>query len=67
MLLTAMCPDAHSTGAEVLTATVTNTGPAVISKRTATIALTAATLMMIGTSAWGQMPKPTSPASRPSL
>src|SRR4051794_27154026 len=46
-----MCAGAHSTGAAVLTATVTNTGPAVISKRTATVALTAAALMMIGTSA----------------
>src|SRR5215218_8725592 len=41
-----MCAHAHSTGAEVLTATVTNTGPAVMLNRTATIALTAAALMI---------------------
>src|SRR5215217_4548005 len=51
MLLAAMCPDAHSTGAEVLTATVTNTGPAVMSKRTGLVALAAAAIMMIGSTA----------------
>jgi SOS-response transcriptional repressor LexA len=51
MLLTAMCPDAHSTGAEVLTATVTNTGPAVMSKRAALFALAAASLMMVASTA----------------
>ena len=43
-----MCVGAHATGAEVFTATVTNTGPAVMLKRTAAIALAAATLMTIG-------------------
>ncbi len=51
MLLASMCARAHLTGDEALTATVTNTGPAVMSKRTATIALAAATLMMMGTAA----------------
>ena len=51
MLLAAMCPDAHSTGTEVLTATVTNTGPAVMSKRTGIIALAAAALMMVASTA----------------
>src|SRR3954470_23642098 len=46
-----MCAGAHLTGAKVFTATVTNTGPAVMSKHTATIALAAAALMMIGTAA----------------
>ena len=44
-----MCARAHATGTKVLTATVTNTGPAVMFKRTATIALTAAALTMMGT------------------
>ena len=39
-----MCAGAHLTGAKVFTATVTNTGPAVMSKHTATIALAAAAL-----------------------
>src|SRR4051812_21002661 len=51
MLLRAMCPDAHSTGAKALTATVTNTGRAAMSKRTGLVALAAATLMMIGSTA----------------
>src|SRR3954451_6701778 len=46
-----MCAGAHPTGAEVLTATVTNTGPAVMSNRTATLALAAATLLMMGSAA----------------
>ena len=46
-----MCAGAHLTGAKVFTATVTNTGPAVMSKHTATIALAAAALVMIGTAA----------------
>src|SRR5215213_1217295 len=46
-----MCAGAHSTGAKALTAPVTNTGPAVMSKRTGIIALTAAALMMIGSTA----------------
>jgi lipoprotein-anchoring transpeptidase ErfK/SrfK len=37
-----MCRDAHPTGVESLTAKVTNTGPAVMSKRTALLALAAA-------------------------
>jgi hypothetical protein len=41
-----MCAGAHLTGAEVLTATVSNTGPAVMSNRTATLALAAATLLL---------------------
>src|SRR3954470_6408439 len=45
------CAGAHSTGAEVLTATVTNTGPAVMSKRTGSIALAAAAIMMMGSTA----------------
>ena len=46
-----MCHCAHLKGAKLLTATVTNTGPAVMSNRTALIALAAATIlmMMIGT------------------
>src|SRR4051794_31614258 len=44
-----MCAGAHLVGAEVLTATVTNTGPAVMSKRTVLFALAAASLMMSGT------------------
>src|SRR5215211_7391628 len=51
MLLAAMCPDAHSTGTEVLTAPVTNTGPAVMSKRTGLVALAAAALMMVASTA----------------
>ena len=46
-----MCAGAHLTGAKVFTATVTNTGPAVMSKHTAAIALAAAALVMIGTAA----------------
>jgi lipoprotein-anchoring transpeptidase ErfK/SrfK len=46
-----MCSDAHRAGAEVLTATVSNTGPAVMSNRIATLALAAAALIMIGTAA----------------
>src|SRR3954447_23142111 len=46
-----MCAHAHSTGAEALTATVTNTGPTVMSKRTATIALATAALTIIGSTA----------------
>src|SRR4051795_12864295 len=46
-----MCARAHQTDAGVLTATVTNTGPAVMSKRTATLALAAATLLMMGSAA----------------
>ena len=46
-----MCAGAHLTGAKVFTATVTNTGPAVMSKRTATLALAAATILMIDTAA----------------
>src|SRR3954454_1361775 len=46
-----MCAHAHPTGREILTATVTNTGPAVMSTRTATPALAAAALMMIGSTA----------------
>src|SRR5215212_2742125 len=42
-----MCAGAHSTGSEVLTAPVTNTGPAVMSKRTGLVALAAAALMMV--------------------
>src|SRR3954452_24424905 len=45
------CAGAHSTGAEVLTATVTNTGPAVMSKRTGLVALAVAALMVIGSTA----------------
>jgi lipoprotein-anchoring transpeptidase ErfK/SrfK len=45
------CSGAHPTGAEVLTATVTNTGPTAMSNRTATLALAAAALMMIGSTA----------------
>src|SRR5688500_1832131 len=41
-----MCPDAHPAGAGALTATVTNTGPAIMSNRTATLALAAAALMI---------------------
>src|SRR5215210_2864183 len=46
-----MCAKAHAIGAEVLTATVTSTGPAVMSKRTAIIALAAAALTMMGSTA----------------
>src|SRR5689334_13912154 len=46
-----MCAGAHRAGAEVLTATVTNTGPAAMSNRTATLALAAAATMLVGTSA----------------
>ena len=45
------CSGAHPTGAEVLTATVTNTGPTAMSNRTALLALAAAALMMIGSTA----------------
>src|SRR4051794_23586837 len=45
------CSCAHPTGAEVLRAPVTNTGPTAMSNRTALLALAAATLMMSGTSA----------------
>src|SRR3954464_1012892 len=45
------CSCAHPTGAEVLTATVTNTGPTAMSNRTALLALAAAALMMIGSTA----------------
>ena len=41
-----MCVGAHLTGAKVFTATVTNTGPAIMSNRTATLALAAALTMM---------------------
>src|SRR5215204_4234966 len=44
-----MCARARPTGADTLTALVTNTGPAVMSNRTALFTLTAATLMIIGT------------------
>jgi len=44
-----MCAGAHATGTKVLTATVTNLGPAVMPNRTAIVALAAAALMMIGT------------------
>src|SRR3954470_22000938 len=46
-----MCARAHQTGAGVLTATVTNTGPAAMSNRTATLALAAATLLLMGSAA----------------
>jgi lipoprotein-anchoring transpeptidase ErfK/SrfK len=46
-----MCAAAQATGAKVLTATVTNTGPAAMSNRTATIALAAATLLMMASPA----------------
>src|SRR3954452_1073579 len=46
-----MCRDAHSTGAAAVTATFTNTGPAVMSKRTALLALTAAALSVVSTAA----------------
>src|SRR3954453_22484449 len=46
-----MCARAHLTGAKLLTATVTNTGPAVMSNRTATLALAAATLLLMGSAA----------------
>src|SRR5690242_17035080 len=48
-----MCSDAHPSGARVLTATVTNTGPAAMPNRTATLALAAATILMIGTASAG--------------
>ena len=51
MLLASMCDRTHPTGVEALTATVTSTGPAVMSKRTTLITLAAATLMMIGSTA----------------
>ena len=41
------CSGAHRAGAEVFTATVTNTGPVAMSKRTAALALAAAALMMM--------------------
>src|SRR3982751_2568197 len=46
-----MCAGAHATGAGAFTVTVTNTGPAVMSKRTGLVALAAAALMMIGSTA----------------
>src|SRR5215213_7928341 len=46
-----MCAGAHSTGTEAFTAPVTNTGPAVMSKRTGLAALAAAALLMMGTTA----------------
>src|SRR5215210_6528576 len=46
-----MCAGAHATGAGAFTATVTNTGPAAMSKRTGLVALAAAALMMIGSTA----------------
>jgi lipoprotein-anchoring transpeptidase ErfK/SrfK len=46
-----VCARTPSTGVEILKATVTNTGPAVMSNRTALFTLTAATLMTIGTAA----------------
>src|SRR5690349_18402105 len=46
-----MCAGAHLTGADVLKATVTNTGPTAMSNRTATLALAAAALVMIGSTA----------------
>src|SRR5689334_10200219 len=46
-----VCSGAHRAGAEVLTATVTNTEPTAMSKRIATLALAAAALMMIGSTA----------------
>src|SRR4051794_33539219 len=46
-----MCAGAHATGVKLLTAPVTNTGPAVMSKRTAIVALAAAALVMMGTTA----------------
>ena len=46
-----MCAGAHLTGAKPLKAKVTNTGPAVMSNRTATLALAAATLPMMGSAA----------------
>src|SRR5215217_5777515 len=46
-----MCAGAHSTGAAVLTAAVTNTGPAVMSNRTGLVALAAAALMMVASAA----------------
>ena len=46
-----MYAGAHSTGTEVFTATVTNTGPAVMSKRTGLVALAAAALMMVASTA----------------
>jgi lipoprotein-anchoring transpeptidase ErfK/SrfK len=46
-----MCAKARPTGAEILTATVTNTEPTAMSKRTALLALAAAALMMIGSTA----------------
>src|SRR3712207_1718967 len=48
-----LCARAHPTGVEALTATVTNTGPAVMSNRTATIALAAAALMIGSTASAG--------------
>src|SRR3954468_11583868 len=46
-----MCAGAHATGAGAFTATVTNTGPAAMSKRTRLVALAVAALMMIGSTA----------------
>src|SRR5215213_9161793 len=46
-----MCVGAHSTAVRLLIATVTNSGPAVMSNRTGLVALAAAALMMSGTSA----------------
>ena len=46
-----MCAEAHATGVETLTATVTSTGPSVMSKRTALLALAAAAFSVISTAA----------------
>src|SRR5690349_7766349 len=46
-----MCAGTHLTGAKLLTAKVTNTGSAAMSNRTATLALAAATILMMGTAA----------------
>src|SRR3954466_13843854 len=46
-----MCAGAHATGSEVLTATVANTGPAAMSKRTGLVVLAAAAIMMLGSTA----------------
>src|SRR4051812_49525769 len=46
-----MCAEAHPGDELRLTATVTSTGPAVMSKRTALLALTAAALSVVSTAA----------------
>src|SRR5215213_3052837 len=46
-----MCVGAHSTAVRLLIATVTNSGPAVMSNRTGLVALAAAALMMVTSTA----------------